>query len=405
MTSRIEPGILRLLRWYAGIRLGLLLLVLLANQGANPPEPPQFPRTGIVLFGLLFILLIWPAADGKLGKLYLPLAISLATIAPIFDATANISGRLEAGLPPNDTLVDYWIPFFLLFVPFILTAWQYRYRWVLAFSAGSTFLDLFALGIVFRSHDVNLEILAALVIARGFLFAFLGFFVSKLIARQRDLRAELQLHASTLEQLATGRERNRLARELHDTLAHSMTGTAVQLEAVQALWDEDPQQARRLLDEALEGTRSGLAEARRAIEDLRASPLEEHGLAGAIRKLAEDVTASSGVRVICQIDERVEGLPGDIEQTVYRVAEEAINNAVRHASPAEIELSVQIGRRAVRLTVADDGTGFDTQEVPVGRHGILGMRERAELVGGALEIDSDSGRGTRLELIAPMVRR
>lgn len=405
MESRIEPGVTRLLRWYVGVRLALLVLVALGNRGDNPPDPPQFPAPGIVLFGVLLLVLVWPEAERRLGRLHLPLAITLATIAPIVDAVANIDRRLDLGLSPNDALADYWVPFFLLFVPFILTAWQYRYRWVLVFAAASTLVDMFALAAVFQSYEINLDTLAALLLARGFLFAFLGFFVSKLIARQRDLRADLGAHAATLERLATGRERNRLARELHDTLAHSMTATAVQLEAVEALWDADPDRARDLLRQALTGTRSGLDDARRAIEDLRASPLEEHGLAGAVARLARSLGDRSGIEVICEVDDRVDGLPLAIEQAVYRVADEATTNVERHSSATRVGVVLALRKGEVVLVVEDDGIGFDPGAVPPGHHGIVGMRERAEMIGGTLDIGPGPSAGTVLRMAAPVVGR
>ena len=384
-----------------GIRLGLLLLVALANRGDEPPEPAQFPATGIVLFALLFLVLMWPALERRLGRFFLPTAIVLATVAPIADAVANIQGRLDLGVSPNDALADYWLPFFLLFIPFIITAWQYRYRWVVVFAFVSTAVEMVAVSAVFPAEETNLAILGALLAARGLLFAFLGFFVSKLVARQRDLRAELERQAVVREQLATGRERNRLARELHDTLAHSMTATAVQLEAAQALWDQDTARAKEHVDRALAGTRSGLAEARRAIESLRASPIEEFGLAGALEWLAHETSATSGVVTEAEVDFAIELVPPEVEQAVFRIAEEAINNVVRHANASSITVSFGSEGDRLRLQILDDGVGFDPGRDHPGHHGITGMRERAGLVGGELEIVS-SPNGTTVVLSVPL---
>ena len=123
--------------------------------------------------------------------------------------------------------------FFLLFVPFVLVAWQYRYRWIVLFAVGSTIADLVAVGGVLTTSveenpafDIDLTVIGALLLARGLLFLFLGLFIAKLVARQREARVKLQAYAAVVDQMSTERERNRLARELHDTLAHSMTGTA-----------------------------------------------------------------------------------------------------------------------------------------------------------------------------------
>ena len=395
----VEPGLLRIFRWYVGIRLGLLALAALANRGERPPQPGQFPATGIVLFGLLFVLLVW--RGGERRRWYLPLAIALATIAPIADATANVAGRLDAGLTPNETLVDYWLPFFLLFVPFIITAWQYRYRWVVVFAILSTIVEMLTLTAVFGEGEAQLAVLGALLAARGVLFAFLGFFITKLVARQRDLRADLERRAVMSEQLATGRERARLARELHDTLAHAMTATAVQLEAAQALWSENPDRALGHVELALDGTRAGLAEARRAIQDLRASPLEERGLVGALEWLAGETEARSGLSVKLVVEGDTADLDHDLEQVIFRVAEEAIANAARHSSADAVRVHLEAAADRLSLNVADDGVGFEPDLERAGHHGLKGMLERAALVGGSVAVDSTPGHGAAIELTVP----
>lgn len=409
MTTRIEPGLLNLFRWYVGIRLALLVAVLVGSRGDNPPDPPQFPETGIVLFGALLILLLVPWFQQALGRWFLPIGITLATIAPIADAAATVSQRLDVGLSPNEALADYWIPFFLLFVPFILVAWQYRYRWILVFAVSSTVLDMAVIGGVFRAfsenvadYDVDLSVVGALLLARGVLFAFIGFFIAKLVARQREARVKLQGYAATLEELSTGRERNRMARELHDTLAHSMTGTAIQLEAATALWDDDPDGARALVAQALDGTRSGLAEARRSIENLRASPLEEHGLAGALIWLGEETAAVSGIAVEVHVDEPLPRLPPSLEQAVFRIAEESATNAMRHSQAQKLSINLVHRPGHVILEVLDDGIGFDINDVDPSRHGVTGMQERADITDGTLAVQSMSGAGTTVRYEVPI---
>jgi signal transduction histidine kinase len=408
-AAAIEPGLLHLFRWYVGVRLGFLLVVLLGVRRDEPPEPAQAPGVGIVLFGALLIVLLVPWFQKVSGRAFLPIAIVLATIAPIADATATIGRRLDLGYTPNDALSDYWVPFFLLFVPFILVAWQYRYRWVLVFAVGSTLVDLMATGGVLAAYaddfaptGLNLEVLAALLFARGALFGFLGFFISKLVARQREDRDTLRGYATAIEQISIARERNRLARELHDTLAHSMTGTAIQLEAATAVWDDDPDQARALVDQALAGTRSGLTEARRAIDDLRASPLEELGLLEAMRELVRSGAATSGVEIGFDAPNALPVLALEVEHAVYRVTEEAINNAIRHAQADTIGVRISVRRNAVTVTVRDDGRGFDPDDVPDGRLGITGMNERVKLAEGVLAIESVSGAGTSIAFTVPI---
>ena len=409
VTTMIEPGLLNLFRWYVGIRFALLVAVLIGSRGDNPPTPPHFPEVGIILFGLLLIMLVVPWFERALGTVFLPLAIALATVAPIADAVSTIHNRLAAGYSPNEALSDYWVAFFLLFVPFVLVAWQYRYRWIVVFAVGSTIVDLVAVGGVLATSveenpafDLDLTVVGALLLARGLLFLFLGVFIAKLVARQREARVKLQAYAAVVDQMSTERERSRLARELHDTLAHSMTGTAIQLEAAVAVWDDDPADARKLVNRALTGVRDGLAEARRAISDLRASPLEDRGLRGALVWLVDDTAAVSGIDVSLDAPATMPLLDPAVEQVLYRVTEEALTNIARHAEADTATVTLRISRGVVELNVIDNGSGFDAMTVAEGHHGISGMRERAAMVAGSVTVESKIGAGTRIILRVPI---
>jgi signal transduction histidine kinase len=231
--------------------------------------------------------------------------------------------------------------------------------------------------------------------------------VVRLIAAQRAQRrslteanARLAHHAATLEQLAISRERNRLARELHDTLAHTLSGLAVQLEATRSLWERDPGGARALLDASLVATRAGLSESRRALQALRAAPIEELGLLRALQRMAESAAERSGLALDLRLPERDLELPPDIEQCIYRVAQEALENVVRHAEASQVAVHLLYDRQRAALLVRDDGQGFDSTQVDATqRLGLRGMRERARLAGGQLELTSQPGVGTSIHLI------
>ena len=186
-----------------------------------------------------------------------------------------------------------------------------------------------------------------------------------------------------------------MARELHDTLAHSLSATAVQLEAVKALWDEDPDQAKEMLNQSLERARGGLGEARRAIQALRASPLEERGIVGALDQLGAAAAARSSIAVDVVVDDSVIDLGPQLEQAVYRIADEALTNVVRHSRASAASVRLERVKRGLSLTVSDNGSGFDSAGgVPNGHLGLQGMRERAELVGGSLHVVSAPNGGT-----------
>src|SRR6185312_14246376 len=175
-------------------------------------------------------------------------------------------------------------------------------------------------------------------------------------------QAQLARYASALEQLAISRERNRIAREMHDTLAHTLSAVSVQLKALGVLWDSDPGEARRVLRATDDLTRSGLDEARRALHALRASPIEEMGLALALSRAAEEAKARGGFALIFSAPQQMTGLRPEVEQHLYRIGEEAINNIARHANARNVAVTLAQKDGATLLTVQDDGCGFNSQQ-------------------------------------------
>jgi signal transduction histidine kinase len=237
-------------------------------------------------------------------------------------------------------------------------------------------------------------------------FLVVGYFISFLIRRlqqeQESLaqaNAQLTDYAATLEELTITRERNRMARELHDTLAHTLSALSVQLETVKAYWDVDSAAAQQMLDKSLAATRSGLQETRRALKSLRASPLDDLGLALALRRMAEETAARANLQLNLSLPERFPSLSPDVEQCIYRVAQEAVANAAHHANAHLLTVQLSANEPSVRLLVRDDGLGFDVQQGEGSGHfGLPGMRERAQSVGGQLTIDSRPGQGTTIWL-------
>jgi signal transduction histidine kinase len=153
------------------------------------------------------------------------------------------------------------------------------------------------------------------------------------------------------------------------------------------------------LVQSLEATRSGLNETRRALRALRASPLDDLGLTLALRKLAESAGERNGMHVALKLPERTPILSPDVEQCVYRVAQEAVENALQHADAHNLALHLACDETGIRLTVQDDGLGFDlAKDEAAGHFGLAGMRERAQLAGGELSIESQPGGGTQVEL-------
>ena len=198
-------------------------------------------------------------------------------------------------------------------------------------------------------------------------------------------------------------ERNRLAREIHDTLAQGLTATALQLESADALLDAgSSEKAHEPLRRALSLTRSNLEEARRSVLDLRASPLEGRPLSEALKALVERWEAETGIAARYGAVNGSRPLPPSVEAALYRICQEALTNVARHAGAERATIRLVATPDRVRLAVEDDGRGFDAAGVPEDRHGIVGMRERAEVLGGNLEIRSGTGEGTRIEVTIPL---
>jgi len=295
------------------------------------------------------------------------------------------------------------IQFLVLFV-----AWQYNLFWMMVAGIGLSLLDAALYFPFLIGNAVFYPFYSMLVIGRFFAVTGAGLGFAWLIQRQREHRAaladanrKLAQYAAATEQLAVSQERNRLARELHDTLAHSLSGATVQLEAVQALWDIKPGEARQMLDHALEVTQSGLTEARRALQSLRASPLEDLGLALAISDMAKSTAARANLRLELDAHKHIENLPPEVEQCIYRVAQEAMANVARHSDAKALRVALRNNSKTLTLTIADDGRGFDPATVNDMRYGLKGLRERAEMIGASLQVNSRLKTGTTIELVVP----
>ncbi len=199
-------------------------------------------------------------------------------------------------------------------------------------------------------------------------------------------------------------ERNRLAREIHDTLAQNLTATGLQIESAEALLeaDADPERVRASLDRALSLTRSNLEEARRSVLDLRAAPLEDRSLPEALRDLIDRWESETGVSARFRTVNGSRPLPPGVEAALDRVCGEALANVARHAGARRVTVRLVSTPESVGLLVEDDGRGFDPSRVPEDRHGILGMRERVAVLGGVLRVESSPGGGTRVEATLPL---
>lgn len=400
----LEPGLLSTFRLYIGVRL-----VFVATAGAfyvvwyRPAVELGLLIAGVpfvVDILILFVLLRYSCFQHLFGRLYLPIALLVSVTGPI----VQVGYVLPAF--DLDATFAFLLGFSLLLVPVILTAWQYSFRWVLVFGLSSSLFEFLLLTQRFGLAPERLRWSTVALFGRSLLTIFVGYVVSNLIEEQKRQRRELaqanrQLvqYAAALEQLAVSRERNRLARELHDTLAHALSGLAVQLDAIAALWDPMPPRARLMLERALAITRTGLDETRRALQSLRATPLEDMGLSLAVQELAESTTARAGLELRIKLPGPLGNLTPEVEQCFYRVAQEALENVIRHANATIVGVSLYRRDGQLTLEIEDDGMGFSAEaDRERDQLGIRGMRERAELIGADLQVRSLEGEGTVIRL-------
>lgn len=199
-------------------------------------------------------------------------------------------------------------------------------------------------------------------------------------------------------------EREHLAYEMHDTLAQGFAGIGFQLEAIRTGVPEEMDTIHRQVDLACELVRHSHAEARRTVNMLRPQQLESQGLLHALSVCAQRLVAGGSVAVIARSRGDVQMIPLRVSDCLYRIGQEALANAVRHAHPHTLTIVTAYEKNAVRLSVEDDGSGFVVTEDP-GGFGVLGMRKRAASIGARLEIRSTVGEGTEVAVVAALPPR
>jgi signal transduction histidine kinase len=200
---------------------------------------------------------------------------------------------------------------------------------------------------------------------------------------------------------AVFKERLRLAREIHDTLAQAFVGISSQLDALETCVPQGLRPAHIYLELARRMAQHSLTEARRSVMDLRSAALSDHDLAAALQSSARDWAAGAHVKVEVHVHGGFEGLPEEVEHNLLRIAQEAVTNASKHAHATRIEVKLERTERILNLTVIDDGCGFQTEDAfaSMGGHfGLIGIRERAERIGGEFRLESRPDSGTEVEV-------
>jgi signal transduction histidine kinase len=360
---------------------------------------------------LLALLFLPPWLERALGRYFLALGLGLhiffSSIETAYLFTEQPYSQL-AGLPLPAGIMQNLAdsrpvePFFFLLIPLVLLAWAYGRQGALLGSTWATVLHL-GIGVWVSSQTGYPRLFFAQVLARIALLYLVPFIVAALAERERQQHAELEAahqrlrrHAATVEQLTVSRERNRLARDLHDTLAHSLSALTVQLEALRILIANDPEAAGEAVDDLASLARQGLEDSRRAIQALRTGPVEAVGLEGALRDTLQAFRARTGVNTSLSVAGDESDLTSAEAQALFRIAEEALSNVERHASAQEVIMRLARGVDRIDLVIRDDGVGFDPATVDLDHYGLTGMRERAAMIDATLEVSSHPGGGAEI---------
>jgi signal transduction histidine kinase/ligand-binding sensor domain-containing protein len=198
-------------------------------------------------------------------------------------------------------------------------------------------------------------------------------------------------------------ERSRMAREIHDTLLQSLLGVMLRLGELEQTVEESTDLARQQLGRLRQQLEFYIREARQSIRDLRSPMLQSRDLVTALRETGERLTAGRAA-FACDASGPARRAPARVEEHVLRIAQEAVSNALRHAAPSAVTVQLTYTADALTLRVADDGTGFDAEAPPAGdlHWGITSMQERAAQIEGQFRLDSQSGRGTTVEVTVPL---
>lgn len=224
----------------------------------------------------------------------------------------------------------------------------------------------------------------------------------KLLCELEDAHMQLEDYAARVKDLTLTTERQRMARELHDTLAQGLVSLTMQLETIDSLLIRQRcEQARTIAQQAMTRSRATITSARAAITSLRAETPTPGNILIAIEAETEHFTLATGIPCTCSLQTR---LPGEYHEHLLRLVSEALTNIARHARASQAWVRAEGEKAAITLEIGDNGVGFDPAMVTTGHYGLLGLRERARLMNGQLLTSSEPGKGTTIRLWLPWER-
>jgi NarL family two-component system sensor histidine kinase YdfH len=378
------------------VLLGLAIWAIIFSPGLkNPARLAPFCALMVVHIGLYWVVFfrrlsvrLILACIGAQGVLVFIISIIGQHMALVFGLYTGLIGLTVGALGKRWRLAAAAIAYLLALslLNYVLEAgWAQISGWLLAVIPACTFTVIYVL-LYSRQSEARTRALA-------------------LAAALESTNRQLAEFSSRTAELTLANERQRMARELHDTLSQGLAGLILQLEAADAhLAGGRPERARAIIQQTMEQARATLAAARSAIDDLRQAPASSPDLEGLLRREMDRFTAATGVPVEVNLDlPSIQAADLSLE-TGLRILSEGLSNVARHAHAHQVRLRLSQSGDCLDFELRDDGVGFDPQAVAdqPGHYGLLGMRERARLAGGALKVTSRPGAGTSLHLRLPI---
>lgn len=395
---------LRLLLYIEWILFAVVMAVEVSPHRNQSIDRPAWLNIGVVVF-LAMMGLRLPAA----GKLSVKVLYTIAEILPI--VIAGALGMRTVG-------VLYAI---VVFRSYLIFGRQYR-LWITA--------GIFALSLLTTTLRAERKSIANRLTERpqvtdtntkridrdefrwGFVALFGGILVSlqllvDRILAEKQAKEELSIanqrirnYALRAEEVATLQERNRIAREIHDSLGHSLTALNLHLEMALKLANIQPDRSREVLTEAKRLGSIALQDVRQSVSTLRSDPLQGQDLPVAIHKLIDDLKLATQIEPVCHLD-LPPTLPPDVATAIYRIVQEALTNITKYAQAKEAIVSLYTATDAIELKIADNGRGFNPTHNTTG-FGLQGMRERVLSLQGKFEINSAPGEGCQIMAVIPL---
>ena len=371
---------------------GLYILVLVTNQAMRQPLPLALFTTLMVAHGALH----WSSM--RLVQQPARLAVYCLVQGALAFAICYLTRSTSVVMGLYIALVGETIGLL----------WPRRRT---AIAAAAFFLGLMAFNIILLwGGKVLLDFLPTLAGILLFVLFYVVLFIRQVAARGeaqtllRELEGahrQLQQYAERIEELTINQERQRMARELHDTLAQGLAGLIMQLEAADGYLETDnTERARVVVQQAMQRARTTLHEARRAIQALRPAALEQGNLVDALGHEVDRFTATTGTRATFEVAGATVDVAPEVAQDVLRIVQESLSNIARHAQAEHVHVRLAGDGTGFQVAVHDDGVGFDPAEARTRSDcfGLTGMEERAARIGGQLQIESAPGQGTRIVL-------